>query len=97
MAFAETANLAVKMTLGGNFTSQMAKASRAARGFDKDASRAYKAGAQIGTGIKRGAYIAAGGIAFLATQVGFGLDQLVELERLGTQTNSVLKSNCGGR
>lgn len=95
MAFAETANLAVKMTLGGNFTSQMAKASRAARGFDKDASRAFKAGQQIGTGIKRGAYIAAGGIAFLATQVGFGLDQLVELESLTAQTNAVLKSTKG--
>jgi hypothetical protein len=51
MAFAETANLAVKLTLGGNFNSQMAKASRSLKTFDKDASRAYKAGQQIGTGI----------------------------------------------
>jgi hypothetical protein len=95
MAFAETANLAVKLTLGGNFNSQMAKASRSLKTFDKDASRAYKAGQQIGTGIKRGAYIAAGGVAFLATQVGFGLDQLVELEKLAAQTNATLKSTGG--
>lgn len=95
MAFAETANLAVKLTLGGNFTSQMAKASRSLKTFDKDASRAFRAGQQIGTGIKRGAYIAAAGIGVLATQVGFGLDQLIQLEKLTAQTNATLKSTGG--
>ena len=69
MAFAETANLAVKLTLGGNFTSQLAKARAGLRGLEKE-SRGFKAGAQIGTGIKRsfllvgaGASLAAVGIA----------------------------------
>ncbi len=66
MAFAETANLAIKLTVGGNFKSQFANASKQLRGLDKDASRAYKAGTQIGTGIKRSAILvvaAAGTIA----------------------------------
>jgi len=92
MAFAETANLAVKLTLGGNFQSQMAKTRATLRGFDKDASRAYKAGGQIGTGIKRGAYIAAGGVAFLAAQLALGLDSLVKLESATAQTEAVIKS-----
>ena len=92
MAFAETANLAVKLTLGGNFNSQLAKTRSSLRGFDKDASRAYKAGGQIGTGIKRGAYIAAGGVAFLAAQLALGLDSLVKLESATAQTEAVIKS-----
>lgn len=69
MAFAETANLAVKLTLGGNFTSQLAKSRAALRGFDKDASRAYKMGGQIGTGIRRGALLAVAGIGALTALV----------------------------
>jgi hypothetical protein len=65
MAFAETANLAVTLTLGGNFNSQLAKTRAGLRGFDKDASRAYKAGTQIGTGIKRGTVLAIAGIGAL--------------------------------
>lgn len=95
MAFAETANLAVKLSLGGNFNSQLAKTRAGLRGFDKDASRAYKAGAQIGTGLKRSAYIAAGGIALLASQVALGLDSLVKLESQTAQTNAVIKSTKG--
>lgn len=69
MAFAETANLAVKLTLGGNFTSQLAKSRAALRGFDKDASRATKMGGQIGTGIRRGALLAVAGIGALTALV----------------------------
>lgn len=65
MAFAETANLAVHLTLGGNFSSQLAKTRQGLRDFDRDSSRAYKAGAQIGTGIKRGAILAVAGIGAL--------------------------------
>jgi len=95
VAFAETANLAVKLTLGGNFTSQLKKATSDLKGFNKDASRGYKAGVQIGTGIKRGAAIAAAGVGVLVSQIGFGLDQLVELESLTAQTNAVIKSTGG--
>ena len=66
MAFAESANLLVKLSLGGNFQSQLSKATRQLKGFDRDATRAYKAGAQIGTGIRRGAIVAAGGLTVLA-------------------------------
>ena len=65
MAFAETANLAVKLTLGGNFTSQMSKARASLRGFDKE-SRGFRAGAQIGTGIKRSAILVVAGITAMA-------------------------------
>jgi hypothetical protein len=95
MAFAETANLAVKLTLGGNFNSQLAKTRAGLKGFDKDSSRAFKAGSQIGTGIKRASYIAAGGIAFLAANVAIGLDSLVKLESQTAQTEAVLKSTGG--
>jgi hypothetical protein len=95
MAFADTANLIVKLSLGGNFESQLSKVTRQLKGFDKDATRGYKAGAQIGTGIKRGALLAAAGVGVLATQVGFGLDQLIELESLTAQTNAALKSTKG--
>lgn len=64
MAFAETANLAVKLTLGGNFNSQLAKARAGLKGLDKD-SRSFRAGAQIGTGIKRGAVLAIGALGTL--------------------------------
>jgi hypothetical protein len=68
MAFAETANLAVKLTLGGNFTSQLAKARAGLRGLEAD-SRGFKAGQQIGTGIKRGAILAVAGIGALTALV----------------------------
>ena len=95
MAFAETANLAVKLTLGGNFNAQLAKTRAGLRGFDKDASRAYKAGGQIGTGIKRSAVIAAAGVGALVSQIGFGLDSLIQLESATAQTNAVIKSTGG--
>lgn len=93
--FAETANLAVNLTLGGNFTSQMSKARAQLKGLNADSSRAYKAGTQIGTGIKRGAVIAAAGVGVLVSQIGFGLDSLVKLEQAQAQTNAVLKSTKG--
>ena len=95
MAVADTAKLIVDLSLKGNFARQLGLASKATKNFDRDASRAYKAGSQIGTGIKRGAAIAAAGVGILATQVGFGLDQLIELEKLTTQTNAALKSTKG--
>jgi hypothetical protein len=95
MALAETAELAVKLSLGGNFVSQMGKVNRSLKTFDKESSRAYRAGQQIGTGIKRGAAIAAGGVALLASQVALGLDSLVELESQTAQTNAVIKSTGG--
>lgn len=92
MAVAETANLLVKLSLTGNFQSQLAKTSRTLKTFDRDSSRAFKAGAQIGTGIRRGAILAAAGVGALVTQVGFGLDSLIKLEGMTAQTEAVLKS-----
>jgi len=65
VAFAETANLAVKLTLGGNFTSQMAKATSSLQKFDRE-SRGFRAGAQIGTGIKRSAILVVAGVTAMA-------------------------------
>ena len=89
---ADTANLLVKMSLGGNFQSQIGKATKGVQKFDREASRAFKAGGQIGTGIKRAAALAAVGVGVLVTQIGFGLDQLIQLESLTAQTNAALKS-----
>lgn len=93
---ADTARLAVQLDLKGNFASNL-KSSQAALGkFDRQVSasgsRAYKAGQQIGTGIRNGAIIAAGGITFLASQVTLGLRSLATLEKAQAQTNAVLKS-----
>lgn len=92
MALAETAELAVKLSLGGNFQRQMAGVNRSLKDFDKSASRAYRAGQQIGTGIRRGLAIAAGAAGLLATQVALGLDSLVKLEKATAQTEAVIKS-----
>src|SRR5262245_52780736 len=101
MAFglAETAKLAVDLSLTGNFTRQLGTANKALNTFDKNVTstqgRAYKAGTQIGTGIQRGAVIAAGAIGFLGSQVLFGLNSLSKLEEVTTQTNAAIKSTGG--
>lgn len=98
MAFglAETAKLAVDLSLKGNFASSLAASQRSLTGFNKAITntqgRAYKAGQQIGAGIRSGAVLAAGGIAFLVTQVAAGVRQLAVLEQATAQTNAVLKS-----
>jgi hypothetical protein len=95
VALAETANLVVKLSLGGNFTSQIGKATAGLGKLEKGSSRAYKAGAQIGIGIKNAGKLAAAGVGLLATQVAFGLDQLIQLESATAQTNAVIKSTKG--
>ena len=101
MAFglAETSKLIVDLSLQGNFLSQLGKVnqslSKTAANLDRTQSRAYRAGQQIGTGIKRGAVIAAAGVGFLASQVAFGVNSLIDLENQTTQTNAVLRSTKG--
>ena len=99
MALAETARLVVDLSLKGNFARDLRKTSGALGQFearmDRTESRAFRAGQQIGTGIKRGAALAAVGIGVLTTQVIAGLDQLVELEKQTAQTNAVIKSTGG--
>jgi hypothetical protein len=66
---AETANLAVNLSLKGNFAQQLTTSKNALAKLNNavtdSGSRAYKAGQQIGTGIKRGAIIAAAAIGSL--------------------------------
>jgi hypothetical protein len=95
LALAETANLIVNLGLKGNFARDIGKANRSLDSLVKGESRAYKAGAQIGTGIKNAAKIAAVGVAALASQVVLGLDSLIELEKSVAQTNAVIKSTGG--
>lgn len=99
MAAAETARLIASLELKDLFSKQIAGAEKSLGSFDKKldgtTSRAYKAGTQIGTGIKAGAAIAVGGIAFLAANIATGLKSLTELETVTTQTNAVLKSTKG--
>jgi hypothetical protein len=96
---AETAKLAVDLSLKGNFSSALAANQKALSGFNAKITdtqgRAYKAGQQIGTGIKTGAVIAAGALGFLVTQVGLGLRSLSQLDDVVTQTNAVLRSTKG--
>lgn len=96
---ADTAKLAVQLDLKGNFASNLKSTQKALGEFDRSVtgtgSRALKAGQQVGTGIRNGAIIAAGAIGLLATQVTAGLNSLVALEKVTTQTNAVLKSTKG--
>jgi hypothetical protein len=96
VALAETANLIVNLQLKGGFSRALAKEARALGTFDarldKTESRAFRAGQQIGTGIRRGAALAAGGLAILAGNVLVGLDSLVELEKQQAQTSAAIKS-----
>lgn len=95
MAVSETAKLIVDLSLKGNFARQMNASTKALDKFSKGESRAFKAGAQIGTGIKNAGKIAAVGIAALTSQVALGLDSLIELEKAEAQTAAVLKSTGG--
>ena len=74
MALAETANLIVKLSLAGNFASKLGAAEKSLGRFgtklDQTESRAYRAGQQIGTGIRRGLGIAAAGVGILAVTGG---------------------------
>jgi hypothetical protein len=96
MAISETAKLIASLELKDLFTKQVDNASKSLGKLDKslDASqgRAYRAGQQIGTGIKRGAAIAVAGIGLLATQVALGVKSLEGVEAVTAQTNAVLKS-----
>jgi hypothetical protein len=99
VALADTANLLVKLSLGGNFLSQIGKATTGLNKFDKQLGRtegrAFKAGQQIGTGIKNAGRLAAVGVGFLVSQVTLGLQSLIELEQATAQTNAVIKSTGG--
>lgn len=67
--FAETAQLIANMNMKGNFSSVLKSNQKALGAFDKSLSnsqgRAYKAGQQIGTGIKRGTLLAVAGLTAL--------------------------------
>src|SRR5687768_2657930 len=95
----EVQKLVALLQLKDEFSGPARKISRTVGSLDKDISRtgtrALRAGEQIGTGIKNGVRIAASAIGFLATQVGFGLNQLVALEDITTQTNAAIKSTGG--
>ncbi len=99
MALADTAALIVDLSLKGNFQNQMKAASKSLKGFNVDLKntegRAFRAGQQIGTGIRNGTRIAAGAVGLLAANVALGLDSLVDLEKQTAQTNAVLKSTKG--
>jgi hypothetical protein len=96
MAISETAKLIASLELKDLFTKQVDNATKSLGKLDKSLdhsqSRAYKAGGQIGTGIKRGAAIAIGAIGLVATQVALGVKSLEDLEKVTAQTNAALKS-----
>jgi hypothetical protein len=73
MALSETAKLFVNLSLTGDFVSKMGKANKSLSTFEASSNRAYRAGQQIGTGIKNAGKIAAVGVGLLVSQVGFGL------------------------
>jgi hypothetical protein len=99
VATADTARLIASLELKDQFSGPAGRITKSLgnldRGITNTQGRAYKAGQQIGTGIRNGAIIAAGAVGFLATQVTFGLRALTELETATTQTNAVLKSTKG--
>jgi hypothetical protein len=99
MPASETARLIASLELKDLFSPNANKIGKSLgtldRQIDGTQGRAYKAGTQIGVGIKRGAYIAAGAITFLGSQVILGLKQLGDLEDATTATNAALKSTKG--
>jgi hypothetical protein len=99
VATAETARLIASLELKDMFSGTSDKIDRSLgrldKGFARTQGRAYKAGAQIGTGIKSGAIIAAGAIGFLASQTLAGIRELGKLETATAQTNAVLASTKG--
>ena len=99
MALAETARLVVDLSLKGNFARDLRKTSGALGQFearmDRTESRAFRAGQQIGTGIKRGAALAAVGVGILALNVERGLQSLIDLEAQTDITNAAIKSTGG--
>jgi hypothetical protein len=96
VAVGETARLIASLELKDQFSGTADKAlgkmGKLDAAVSRSGGRAYKAGTQIGTGIKNGALIAAGAIGFLATNVALGLRSLEQLETITTQTNAVLTS-----
>lgn len=99
MALADTANLVVKLSLAGNYRRQLAGAQSAFGKLDATLSRtegrAFRAGQQIGTGIRNAAGIAAVGLGILAGNVAMGLQSLIRLEEATAQTEAVIKSTGG--
>lgn len=96
MAAADTARLIASLELKDKFSPGLTKAGRALGTFDakldRSESRAFRAGQQIGTGIKNTAKIAAVGVGVLASQVALGLQSLIKLEEAQAQTAAVIKS-----
>lgn len=99
MAFAETAPLIAALKLDDKFSGPLKNAGKALGSFDAKLdhtqSRAFRAGQQIGTGIKNTARIAAVGVGILVSQVALGLNSLIKLEQAQAQTAAVLKSTGG--
>jgi hypothetical protein len=99
VALADTARLVASLELKDRFTKSLTRADRALGRFDtnlgRTEDRAFRAGQQIGTGIRRGAALAAVGIGILATQVHAGLQSLIELEDAQAQTEARIKSTGG--
>lgn len=93
MAAADTARLIAALELDPRkFVKGLSTADKA---FGKFESRGFRAGQQIGLGIKNSAKLVAVGIGALATQIGFGVDQLFKLEDAQKQTEAVIKSTGG--
>lgn len=99
MAVSETARLIASLELKDLFTKQVDNATKSLgkldKGIDGTQGRAYKAGTQIGTGIKRGTIIAIGAIGALTTQIALGVKSLENVEAVTAQTNAALKSTHG--
>lgn len=99
MGLAETAQLVARLDLGGNFLSQVSKVDKSLGGLDRSVSkmgdRWYKAGAQVGTGIKNGVALGIGAIGIIGANVAVGLRSLEKLEVLTAQTSAVIKSTGG--
>jgi hypothetical protein len=100
MGLAEQAELAVKLTLKDELSRGLTGITGRIQRLDVIANATArgglsKIGAGLATGIKRGAILAAGGIALLTTQVKAGIDSLVELELVTNATNAVIESTGG--
>jgi hypothetical protein len=99
VATSETARLLASLELKDKFSPTIKNANRALGQFDAKLSgtetRSYRAGQQIGTGMRNIGKLAVAGFGIVAANVALGLDSLIKLEQQTAQTEAVIKSTGG--
>ena len=92
MAVAETAELAVKLSLRDGLSAPLGKASQSVSRFGKSADIMRQGFSNAARNIQQAAVV---GVGLLTSQIGLGIRSLGELQRVQAQTNAVITSTGG--